>query len=1731
MHARSVIFTDETKMSNERPQERSEPPEIEICKVEGCQRLMSEEGMYYRRYSVCKAHLRSLQLLVDGRIQRFCQQCGKFQDIEEFDEEKRSCRTQLEHHSRRRRLKLAEQRLQRQQQQLQQQQQQQEQQQRINQHLQQPQAQPKPSGSAPFRSAGSGGTAAAAELGLDDGNPHVATTMPEWWSSFSGLQRDRSGGARPWTRTKSGIDDTAHGSGNESQFCLDLKQALQEPPQREDTQQLGPLVLDDPGALAGNGLVSLSRRTGGSGSAQLATAILVDKGAFSLGGSGSARPPEWPMRQGGTLPPPQQRSELHHHVTMASMAACQSPAAEAPLERSSAMALSPPKSQPQQQPPQKEAPTRAMSFTRPEATLTFSLSGTTPPLRHQPPPPPPPPQQPQQPQQQQGYQEPFPSAVQSSSFPSTGLLLQPPGAAKDLTNLHIAGPQSIAHDPRLERELSSLLGELVDEQKRFSEAYATGSMVATSTMVVGAGTAGGGGVWAMGSGGSDRTGSGSGPSSGSELQSVPLGQPLRQPMRSQPQLLPMSLTAASAAGGNDSGPKDGGGGWAAGDNDLQASQRAIWTLSNLHTADFSAGEANMLQTNGDDGERRGTGQIRSGEMSGSASAPLPYLTAAIDAATAGISGMDWLPGGRGRGSVHGNIDGAQQQLGLQGSALRLLAAPLQPPPGPNVAGTLDSSGGAALYGSGGSSGHGQRSNSAAADAHLGLMRTTAYLPATGHITADVPMPSSYLLEPVNLDQQQCHQLTRANAQLGSDRHLHEQLPPSDNQAPIQRPNVPPSAISQVYHPGGSGAVRHTAGGLSLGCPTAGVFERLQSQPQQPLQLPVQSIEQLLQRRGLQQQQQQVTPEHRAAPLEGPSMTMATSLLSSRLLQTMAPPVPQGLAMPNQLQLQHNCQAYQPPKQLPHSQVLDQQSNQHSKLLNIAGANPLAPGGAAGAGLPYGIGNSQPVSLPYNSTQLLQRLSFKLHGCSPSDLMPDSRARLQSWLTSMSLQMLQYTTRSGCTLIIADVLIPAAAANAANANVNGARSSDPNRSLLARLLECPTGAQGLGFAEAATAMLPLPPLQANDKNVDPSGVVVGPSGQPHPVARFPEVLSLYQKGSIRPSTATDISNSDGGNNADVELTGHSEGHGSALALAFGVECTPTSDYTDRTSDVSTGSSTGTENDGSGIGGDSRHDTCNTPCKLSGEGSLGRDYTGCDAIAGKDPGSMEGWRSPIERGQQQLAVPLGPAAATAADVTEATASTATGISAAAGAPPTAGALRLMGQVGGSLLELLRILLGPLVVRPETGQPASEEGAVADQPLLLQLEDQVVCMAWPRRVTSDPRVAAAKGDGKGNGDGNPARGDQGTRDPGDLLLASIEGDNPGQDRPEWLENAGPWVMPPPPMLLSLQPAAVTAGHASSLRVTMRLPPHLPLADALSGAHGFGDVPAGNARTGCSRDPPAMLHLRYGGACVLSCQVQPGDLRPVTSGNGAFIEEAGTQCHVRQQRQVPMPSDSPPDLSPVIQTPSVSPGDIDLPEQPAGSSSHQWSLTASPMELNVVGNQRPASAAEAPRIQMASVSSLADISGAAGADVAASPGANAEAGIVAEYVLHVPSLAAPGLAFVETSCGDVLGPWLPLPVVPSEAAAAEISSLTYERSLLRPFLCDMGRLLMLSAAGACLEESGYTDDWDAYEAYCELRDSIPDAEVVAGRLLRQCIEWHLPECTTLSTSLFLELVEGGPP
>ncbi|EFN55889.1 hypothetical protein CHLNCDRAFT_17960, partial [Chlorella variabilis] len=56
-----------------------------------------------QRYRVCKPHLQSPAMVVDGVVQRFCQQCGRFHLLREFDGDKRNCRARLQQHNSRRR--------------------------------------------------------------------------------------------------------------------------------------------------------------------------------------------------------------------------------------------------------------------------------------------------------------------------------------------------------------------------------------------------------------------------------------------------------------------------------------------------------------------------------------------------------------------------------------------------------------------------------------------------------------------------------------------------------------------------------------------------------------------------------------------------------------------------------------------------------------------------------------------------------------------------------------------------------------------------------------------------------------------------------------------------------------------------------------------------------------------------------------------------------------------------------------------------------------------------------------------------------------------------------------------------------------------------------------------------------------------------------------------------------------------------------------------------------------------------------------------------------------------------------------------------------------------------------------------------------------------------------------------------------------------------------------------
>nr|XP_043616699.1 squamosa promoter-binding-like protein 13A isoform X1 [Erigeron canadensis] len=78
------------------------------CLVDGCRTDLNGCRDYHRRHRVCETHSKTPVVTIDGKEQRFCQQCSRFHSLGEFDEVKRSCRKRLDGHNRRRRKPRAE---------------------------------------------------------------------------------------------------------------------------------------------------------------------------------------------------------------------------------------------------------------------------------------------------------------------------------------------------------------------------------------------------------------------------------------------------------------------------------------------------------------------------------------------------------------------------------------------------------------------------------------------------------------------------------------------------------------------------------------------------------------------------------------------------------------------------------------------------------------------------------------------------------------------------------------------------------------------------------------------------------------------------------------------------------------------------------------------------------------------------------------------------------------------------------------------------------------------------------------------------------------------------------------------------------------------------------------------------------------------------------------------------------------------------------------------------------------------------------------------------------------------------------------------------------------------------------------------------------------------------------------------------------------------------------------
>ena len=70
-----------------------------LLQVEDCTRDVCELSTYHFRYRICNVHIRLPAFMRQGKLQRFCQQCGRCHELSEFEGNQRSCRAQLDRHN------------------------------------------------------------------------------------------------------------------------------------------------------------------------------------------------------------------------------------------------------------------------------------------------------------------------------------------------------------------------------------------------------------------------------------------------------------------------------------------------------------------------------------------------------------------------------------------------------------------------------------------------------------------------------------------------------------------------------------------------------------------------------------------------------------------------------------------------------------------------------------------------------------------------------------------------------------------------------------------------------------------------------------------------------------------------------------------------------------------------------------------------------------------------------------------------------------------------------------------------------------------------------------------------------------------------------------------------------------------------------------------------------------------------------------------------------------------------------------------------------------------------------------------------------------------------------------------------------------------------------------------------------------------------------------------------
>ncbi|CAN1273883.1 Calmodulin-binding protein 60 B [Linum perenne] len=78
------------------------------CQVEDCGIDLSRAETYHQHHKICEVHCQASKALVGDLLQRFCLQCCRFHDLEDFEDEERNCRSRVAgYHQKQRRQSIA----------------------------------------------------------------------------------------------------------------------------------------------------------------------------------------------------------------------------------------------------------------------------------------------------------------------------------------------------------------------------------------------------------------------------------------------------------------------------------------------------------------------------------------------------------------------------------------------------------------------------------------------------------------------------------------------------------------------------------------------------------------------------------------------------------------------------------------------------------------------------------------------------------------------------------------------------------------------------------------------------------------------------------------------------------------------------------------------------------------------------------------------------------------------------------------------------------------------------------------------------------------------------------------------------------------------------------------------------------------------------------------------------------------------------------------------------------------------------------------------------------------------------------------------------------------------------------------------------------------------------------------------------------------------------------------